>query len=64
MGESKDLKIREEIARDKEKYPTPESQMENLGFLLEDEDVEYPAVCDPDHLNPSKGGNKASDDYW
>ncbi len=23
-----------------------------------------PAVCDPDHLNPAEGGNRASDDYW
>lgn len=22
------------------------------------------AVSDPDHLNPAKGGNRASDDYW
>ena len=21
-------------------------------------------LYDPDHLNPSKGGNKAGDDYW
>ena len=23
-----------------------------------------PAAHDPDHLNPAKGGNRASDDYW
>ncbi len=28
------------------------------------EDEPEPAVCDPDHLNPSEGGNKAGDDYW
>lgn len=26
--------------------------------------TEQGAHYDPDHLNPAKGGNRASDDYW
>lgn len=35
----------------------------NVTYELSDLEDE-PAVCDPDHLNPAKGGNKAADDYW
>lgn len=32
-----------------------ETNIRALGFI---------AQHDPDHLNPAKGGNQASDDYW
>lgn len=31
----KKLTVKQQITADKEKYPTPELQMENLGFLLD-----------------------------
>lgn len=32
--------------------------------LLEERERQKAQLYDPDHFNPAKGGNKASDDYW
>ncbi len=36
----------------------------NVTYDPSDLEDDESAVCDPDHLNPAKGGNRASDDYW
>lgn len=56
-------------------FKIPEGQTAKLSLLdAQSEEIECGVVIsvrpdketqyDPDHLNPSKGGNQASDDYW
>lgn len=58
MGESKDILIRQEI--ENENLPEHEPGCECPSCMTEWKRTQY----DPDHLNPSKGGNRAGDDYW
>jgi hypothetical protein len=60
MGEAKDILIQQQIADEKD-HLFEESWSESRKIITT---VPNQTQYDPDHLNPSKGGNRASDDYW
>ena len=57
MGEAKDILIQQDIAEQEESTKhEPGCDCQSCKW----KQTQY----DPDHLNPAKGGNRASDDYW